>query len=96
MENYSVFHDINKSSFTNAEIVLPSAFPANFLVAAPITFPISAGDVAPTSLITAATSALNSLAESLPPNIFRRRKKYSKKFTSEELNINFFYRTENI
>lgn len=48
------------SSLTLAEISLPSARPASFFEAAPITLPISFIDVAPTSAITALTSAVNS------------------------------------
>src|SRR5450631_2660975 len=37
--------------FTIVLIVFPSAFPASCFVAAPITFPISAGELAPVSAI---------------------------------------------
>jgi hypothetical protein len=48
------------NSFTAAEIALPSARPASFLVAAPITLPISAGEEAPVSAIICCSSAFSS------------------------------------
>ena len=52
------------SSLTLAEISLPSARPASLFEATPITLPISFIDVAPTSAITALTSAASSSAVS--------------------------------
>ena len=52
------------NSLTLAEISLPSARPASFFEATPITLPISFIDVAPTSAITALTSAASSSAVS--------------------------------
>ena len=54
----------DNNSFTKPEIVFPSALPANSLVAAPITFPISAGDVAPTAVIIFSIAAFTSSADS--------------------------------
>src|SRR5690606_6203218 len=44
-------YDYPNRALTLWEISLPSAFPANFLVATPITFPISLVPLAPTSFI---------------------------------------------
>ena len=51
------------NSFTLAEMARPSANPANFLVAVPITLPMSFGPVAPTSAMMAfkATSSSSAL-----------------------------------
>jgi len=53
------FYD-NKSLLTVSEIILPSALPANCLVATPITLPISAGVDAPTCVIIALSAASSS------------------------------------
>ena len=56
----SAHRPYESSSLTLAEISLPSARPASFFEATPITLPISFIDVAPTSAITAFTSAVSS------------------------------------
>lgn len=48
---YNICIYLFNNSFTIAEIILPSALPANCLEATPMTFPISAGDEAPTDRI---------------------------------------------
>ena len=50
--------DYPKSSFTLAEMARPSASPANFLEATPITLPISLPLVAPVSVIISFNAAL--------------------------------------
>ena len=45
--NYHLLISYESISFTNADTILLSALPANALFAAPITLPISAGEVAP-------------------------------------------------
>ena len=54
---FLIFYLAN-NSLTRVEIILPSALPPSCLVATPITLPISAGDVAPTSVIIFATNSL--------------------------------------
>ena len=46
--NYHLLFSYESISFTNTDTILLSALPANALFAAPITLPISAGEVAPT------------------------------------------------
>src|SRR5258705_10510487 len=53
----------DNKSLAKPEMVLPSALPANCLLAAPITLPISAGDVAPTAAIIFTSSAFISSAD---------------------------------
>ena len=55
--------DYPKSSFTFAEIARPSASPANFLEATPITLPISLPLVAPTSAMISFNAASSSSAD---------------------------------
>ena len=51
------------NSFTAEEMVFPSALPASFFVAIPITFPMSAGVTAPTSAIILVNSVLSYSAD---------------------------------
>lgn len=59
---FPVTGDYPKSSLTLAEMARPSASPASFLVAVPITLPMSLGPSAPTSAMMAFSAASSSSA----------------------------------
>lgn len=60
--NASCIYLLDSSSFTAAEIVLPSAWPASCLVAIPITLPMSAGEEVPTCSIIFFKASFNSVS----------------------------------
>ena len=61
--NNLVLDYLPNNSFTFSEIALPSALPANWRVATPITLPMSCGPAAPTSAMIAAMIVSSSASD---------------------------------